>query len=159
MSQKLRGRNFIIGGRSALCAWPTPAPTVIEWDVCSGTDQDLEIEDAEIVINNLNFQGPDLDADEAVLRYHDVVRNAPGGQQIDLIVSVAPNSDYLLAEPSSNGKWEQFAQINVRDNEPTTLRFQFVDSDTDEPVELTRFVISVFDIDEQIDSTIQSEQV
>ena len=76
-----------------------------------------------------------------------------------MIVSVAPNSDYLLAEPSSNGKWEQFAQINVRDNEPTTLQFQFVDSDTDEPVELTRFVITVFDIDEQIDSTIQSEQV
>mmetsp|Transcript_21212 Transcript_21212/g.25498 ORF Transcript_21212/g.25498 Transcript_21212/m.25498 type:complete len:136 (+) Transcript_21212:1621-2028(+) len=103
-----RGRNFIFGGRSALCEWPTPAPTQFEWDVCAYTDQDLEIEGAEILINNLGNLGPENSV-EGVLRYFDVVKNAPGGQQIDLIVSVAPSSDYDVADNSYNGKWEEFA--------------------------------------------------
>jgi len=53
----------------------------------------------------------------------------------------------------------QFAQINVADNVPTTLRYQFVDTETDEPIELTRFVITVFDIDERTDRTIESKHV
>jgi len=87
---------------------PTHKPTPLEWDVCAETDQDLEIEGAEILINNLGNLGPENSV-EGVLRYFDVVKNAPGGQQIDLIVSVAPSSDYDVADNSYNGKWEEFA--------------------------------------------------
>ena len=42
-----------------------------------------------------------------------------------------------------------FGQINVRDDSTAHLRFSFVDSETEEPVVLRRFYVTVFDIDQQ----------
>ncbi|KAH8055962.1 calcineurin-like phosphoesterase [Aureococcus anophagefferens] len=142
------GRNFLFGGESSLCAWPTMAPTAPAWVTCSGSDVALEIEGAELVANNLGGAGPAF-GDEPVLRYADVWRG--DGSPVDLVVSVQEGTDYAVADDYANyqGLWNQYGQINVRDNSTAHLVFSFVDSATERPVALERFYFTIFDIDQQ----------
>ncbi|KAH8066757.1 calcineurin-like phosphoesterase [Aureococcus anophagefferens] len=142
------GRNFLFGGESSLCAWPTMAPTAPAWVTCSGSDVALEIEGAELVANNLGGAGPAF-GDEPVLRYADVWRG--DGSPVDLVVSVQEGTDYAVADDYANyqGLWNQYGQINVRDNSTAHLVFSFVDSATERPVGLERFYFTIFDIDQQ----------
>ena len=140
------GRNFLFGGASALCAWPTEPPTDF-WDACSGSNYEILLEGATLTANNLGGAGPNFD-DEPVLRYADVTTK--DGESVDLVVSVVDGTEYLVADnyDKYQGQWELFGQINVRDDSTASLRFSFVDS-ADEPVVLNKFYITVFDIDQQ----------
>lgn len=150
------GRNFLFGGMSSLCPWPSPAPTISEppsrgppspteyWDVCSGNaDFDLDIEGAPLLANNLGGLGPNFD-DPEELRYGQVARG------IDLVVT-ADAATYAVADDYElyQGKWEMFGQINVHDDSTATLSFEFQDSNGGEAVELEEFYLTVFDLDEQ----------
>ena len=112
------GRNFLFGGSSSLCVWPTPAPTLATteyWGVCDGPKYELQIEGAEILTNNLGGVGPNT-GDSEVLRYAAVTEK--DGRQVDLVVSVQDGSEYLVADNFAEyqGVWEMFGQINVRDD-------------------------------------------
>ena len=47
------------------------------------------------------------------------------------------------------GKWELFGQVNVRDNSTASLSLSFKDGYDDDFVELEKFYLSFFDIDQQ----------
>ena len=89
------GRNFLFGGESSLCPWPTPQPTEVLWDTCSGAEYLLEIENSEILANNLGGVGPNSD-DEPVLRYAAVTERA--GRAVDLVISVQEDQPYAVAD-------------------------------------------------------------
>ncbi|KAJ8598513.1 hypothetical protein CTAYLR_001382 [Chrysophaeum taylorii] len=129
-----RGRNFLFGGQSALCAWPSPAPTTVPtpdpWDPCVSVADDPDIQPAALTSNNLGGQGPR--AGEAAMRFSGVMTG------VDLVVTA---SEYQAANASFNGKWHgQFAQINVAANTTAYLTFEFTE-------ELSDFVLTFYDLD------------
>ena len=91
------GRNFLFGGASSLCSWPTPAPTLAAdlWTTCYDTEYELAIEGAPIVYNNLGGVGPTLD-DPEVLRYGGVTTQ--GLTVVDLEISVIEDTVYAVAD-------------------------------------------------------------
>ena len=179
------GRNFLFGGQSSLCSWPTPqpsvslapsavrtaapsispapsvspAPTETYWETCDGPYFDLLIEGSELIANNLGNAGPNFD-DDPVLRYAEVTTTGEG-RSVDLVVSVQDGSEYLVADnfEQYQGVWELFGQINVRDNSTAHLDFSFVDSETSAAVVLEKFYVTVFDVDQQRVDTRHREQL
>ena len=129
-------------------AAPTTAPTEY-WDVCSGSDFDLQIEGSVILSNNLGGLGPNFD-DPEELRYAAVTQF--DGRDVDLVVAIQEGKEahYSVADNYAQyqGTWEMFGQINVRDNSTAFLQFQFVDSVTGDAVVLNKFYVTIFDIDE-----------
>ncbi|KAJ8610396.1 hypothetical protein CTAYLR_008357, partial [Chrysophaeum taylorii] len=149
-----RGRNFRLGGKSTLC-------DVRVWDVCNEEIQNnLEIEGAPIYYNNLGGQGPKFDDPLDVILFEEVVTESPdSANPVDLLVSVTDGTEsYQVANSSFNGKWDQFMQINVLDNSRAFLDFAFYDSVTREGVNLENFVITVYDLDQQVDAARQRER-
>ncbi|KAJ8610395.1 hypothetical protein CTAYLR_008356, partial [Chrysophaeum taylorii] len=147
-----RGRNFLFGGRSSLCE-----PRV--WDICEAEVQNnLEIEGSAVTSNNLGGNGPRDDVEE-VIQFADIVPDSPdNANPVDLVVSVTEGTEsYQVANASYNGRWHDFMMVNVRDNTRAFLDFTFVDSVTGQVVELEEFVITVYDVDQQTDPSVQRE--
>jgi len=93
-----------------------------------------------ISTNNLGGVGPNK-LDEGHMRF---LETLPG---VDLVVKADEN--YKAHNPVRNGIHHgKFGRINMKSGSSTILNFQFVRSGTVEPVKVTQFVFTVFDIDQ-----------
>lgn len=132
------GRNFELSFfADNLCEKPEPE----EGDPCKGGGMDLSF-DAEKVINN-NLGGETDGAGPAEIRIADVAR--VGGDSVDLVMQV--DESYRSNNASQNMVIGNMVQINIADGVKTDLTLTFVNSSSNEPIELKKFVISVLDLD------------
>jgi hypothetical protein len=97
--------------------------------------------------NNLGNTGPD--GGEEGIRYGNVVRM--NDRNVDLIVNAV--TPYERFHKSMNGLNGRVGKINLFHERDVDLRFSFVDAESDEPVTMGAFTMSVFDLDEGPDGT------
>lgn len=97
--------------------------------------------------NNLGNQGPDSGIEG--IRYGNVIEM--NDRQVDLIVNAL--TPYERFSRSSNGLNGRIGKINLFHERDVDLRFSFVDAETDAPVIMGPFTLSVFDLDEGPDGT------
>jgi len=97
--------------------------------------------------NNLGNQGPDSGTEG--IRYGNVIEM--NDRQVDLIVNAL--TPYERFSRSSNGLNGRIGKINLFHERDVDLRFSFVDAETDAPITMGGFTLSVFDLDEGPDGT------
>lgn len=97
--------------------------------------------------NNLGNQGPDVGQEG--IRYGNVVQ--VNDRDVDLVVNAL--TPYERFHKSRNGLNGRVGKINLYHERDVDLRFSFVDAETDEPVTMGAFTLSVFDLDEGPDGT------
>ena len=100
-----------------------------------------------IKYNNLGNQGPDSGTEG--IRYGNVIQM--NDRAVDLIVNAI--TPYERFSKSSNGLNGRIGKINLYHERDVDLRFSFVDAETDAPVTMGEFTLSVFDLDEGPDGT------
>jgi hypothetical protein len=100
-----------------------------------------------IKYNNLGNTGPDSGPEG--LRYANVIRL--NDRDVDLIVNAV--GPYERFSRSRNGLNGRVGKINLFHERDADLRFSFVDAETDAPVTMGAFTLSVFDLDEGPDGT------
>lgn len=97
--------------------------------------------------NNLGGKGPDTGPEG--IRYGNVI--TLNERQVDLLVSA--QSPYERFRRSQNGLNGKVGKINLYHDGNVDLKFQWLDAETDAPVTMGRFTMSVFDLDEGPDGT------
>jgi hypothetical protein len=97
--------------------------------------------------NNLGGQGPDSGTEG--IRYANVIQM--NDRNVDLIVNAL--TPYERFHRSTNGLNGRVGKINLYHERDVDLRFSFVDAQTDAPVTMGAFTLSVFDLDEGPDGT------
>ena len=97
--------------------------------------------------NNLGNTGPD--GGEEGIRYANVLQM--NDRNVDLIVNAV--TAYERFSKSSNGLNGRVGKINLFHERDVDLRFSFVDAETNDPVTMGAFTLSVFDLDEGPDGT------
>jgi len=102
---------------------------------------------SSIKYNNLGNKGPDSGPEG--IRYGNVIRM--NDQDVDLIVNAI--TPYERFSKSQNGLNGRVGKINLFHERDVDLRFSFVDAETDAPVTMGSFTLSVFDLDEGPDGT------
>lgn len=100
-----------------------------------------------IIYNNLGGKGPDSGTEG--IRYSNVLQM--NDRNVDLIVNAM--SPYERFSRSSNGLNGRVGKINLFHERDVDLRFSFVDAESDAPVTMGGFTMSVFDLDEGPDGT------
>ena len=100
-----------------------------------------------LIYNNLGGVGPAF-GDPEELRYGPTIQTDEG-RDVDLVVTVA-SGDYFVADDYATfqGANEDFGSINVRDASTAHLSFEFRDSETDELTEISNFIFTLVDIDQ-----------
>lgn len=97
--------------------------------------------------NNLGNTGPDTGPEG--IRYGNVIQM--NDRDVDLIVNAV--TPYERFHRSQNGLNGRVGKINLFHERDVDLRFSFVDAETDAPVTMGAFTLSVFDLDEGPDGT------
>lgn len=100
-----------------------------------------------IKYNNMGNSGPD--GGEEGIRYGNVIRL--NDRDVDLVVNAI--TPYQRFSRSQNGLNGRVGKINLYHERDCDFRFRFVDAETDAPVTMGAFTLSVFDLDEGPDST------
>jgi len=95
------------------------------------------------VQSNLGGYGPDSGPEE--IRYEEAA--TVNGKKVDLVVTAA--SDYQSYVPGQNGVTGNFGQINVKYGTSVDLKFQYVKSGTNNPIKVSKFALTIYDIDHQ----------
>jgi hypothetical protein len=138
-------------GRRLLDVRPRVLPTIIQPEQLVCKDEafvNLDFEHAEVTHSNLGGRGPDKHAPQS-LHYRRIART--DDDQVDLVVTT-PDGDYL-GLPERNGKGSVMGRINLNSSSPIHLRFQFVKSGTESPVELPKVLFTLFDLLDDGDHT------
>lgn len=120
---------------------------------------------SKLIYSNLGNMGPDIPAEgqkfQESLIYHDVFPNS--GSEIDLVVSVHPDSQYFPYNPKRNGVFNGYGIINLKTGANAALSFNFhqhSNGQTDSAlVKPPRFFFSVSGIDEQKEMGVESVKV
>lgn len=97
--------------------------------------------------NNLGGKGPDSGTEG--IRYANVI--TLNERQVDLVVNAL--TPYERFRRSTNGLNGRVGKINLYHDGNVDLKFSWVDAETDEPVTMGQFTMSVFDLDEGPDGT------
>jgi len=102
--------------------------------------------------NNLGGQGPDFQVEQA-LRFKNAA--ADNAQSVDLLVTVAEESDYRVNKAGviNNGLAGEFGNIFVGRDSDVVLDFQLVDSQTNDPMAPEDFVIKFYDSDSGLEGS------
>lgn len=133
------GRNLLFAGRS-------------EGDCACVGLSDWTLHE-NLQYNNLGGKGP-VTSDPEELRYSKVFTTGYERQPIDLVIKVAEGSTYSPYNTARNGlnpepsDHPQMGQININSGSETTFDLMFVASGTDDPVDLSNVLFSVYDFDE-----------
>jgi hypothetical protein len=138
-------------GRRLLDVRPRVLPTIIQPEQLVCKDEafvNLDFDHAEVTHSNLGGRGPDKHAPQS-LHYRRIART--DDDQVDLVVTT-PDGDYL-GLPERNGKGSVMGRINLNSSSPIHLRFQFVKSGTESPVELPKVLFTLFDLLDDGDHT------
>lgn len=121
----------------------------VENAVCEGTCTDtdpcaqvLKVDLGEPSVNNLGGTGPGQGASE--------IRYARAGlyQGVDVDLVVTTDGAYTANEAQMNGAKKDMGRINVKSGTSVSLKFSLVASQTQDPVTVPKFAITVFDMDE-----------
>jgi len=107
------------------------AAAMVDWKLC----------DAE-VHSNLGGQGPDAGAEE--MRYSNIADLNGGG--IDLVVTNTTPYEYKSAK--QNGLKGCFGKFNLIAPSSVTLSFRFVRTGTNDDVDASNYLFSIYDVDE-----------
>jgi len=121
----------------------------VENAVCEGTCTDtdpcaqvLKVDLGEPSVNNLGGTGPGQGASE--IRY--ARAGLYHGVDVDLVVTT--DGAYTANEAQMNGAKKDMGRINVKSGTSVSLKFSLVASQTQDPVTVPKFAITVFDMDE-----------
>lgn len=77
------------------------------------------------------------------------------GKSVDAVITA---SNYAAAVPSKTGLKGKMGNINLDSNTEAEFTMKFVDSDTNEPVELGEFLFSVFDMDTGLPDVLNAKE-
>jgi len=146
-----------VGGAELEAAMMNPeAKCVIKSDSCLPCDicaTSKAVDLSNIVQNNLGGLGPDTGAEE--IRYSNAIDI--DGRKLDVVLTAL--GEYKTPKPEKNGNSPAgFGKFTMKTKSSTNFKFQFVDSETGEPVGVKDLALTFYDLD-QAKKTQQQETI
>lgn len=132
------GRNFLFGGDIPNITYsPNPCEDfTVTW-----------FQNSTVLYSNLAGKGPDSDGKEGMKISNFIHLD---GRSIDLLVVVYEEfGDYKAWDTSKNGLRGSLMNINFAPGVKARLEFTFVEGEDETPVEMEKFFVTFFDIDEE----------
>jgi hypothetical protein len=131
-------------------------PRIVQPEQISCKDEaytDLDFSHARIVHSNLGGYGPDQGA--PTLQYKGIATFRD--QKVDMIVST--DLRYHPGDSKLNGKGSAMGRISMNGTHAAPLKFQFVNSLTQQPMYLTKLFFTLFDVSSIEDAEHQNMEV